>query len=45
MDGKVVHFDVVFNAIHGSPGEDGQLAEILGQLQIRIRAVVNKLQH
>lgn len=34
MDGKVVHFDVVFNAIHGSPGEDGQLAEILGQLQI-----------
>ncbi len=33
-DGKTVHFDVVFNAIHGTPGEDGQLAEILEQLQI-----------
>lgn len=22
-NGKVVHFDVVFNAIHGTPGEDG----------------------
>ena len=31
---KAVHFDVVFNAIHGTPGEDGQLAEILKQLRI-----------
>jgi D-alanine-D-alanine ligase len=31
---KAVHFDVVFNAIHGTPGEDGQLAEILEQLRI-----------
>ncbi len=34
MKKKIVHFDVVFNAIHGSPGEDGQLAEILEQLEI-----------
>ncbi len=34
MDEKIVHFDVVFNAIHGTPGEDGQLAEILEQLGI-----------
>jgi D-alanine-D-alanine ligase len=33
-DNKAVHFDVVFNAIHGTPGEDGQLAEILEQLRI-----------
>ena len=31
---KTVHFDVVFNAIHGTPGEDGLLAEILEQLHI-----------
>ena len=31
---KTVHFDVVFNAIHGAPGEDGQLAEILSSLKI-----------
>lgn len=31
---KAVHFDVVFNAIHGTPGEDGKLAEILEQLSI-----------
>ncbi len=34
MDEKIIHFDVVFNAIHGAPGEDGQLAEILDQLHI-----------
>ena len=34
MDEKNIHFDVVFNAIHGAPGEDGQLAEILDQLHI-----------
>ena len=33
MDEKNIHFDVVFNAIHGAP-EDGQLAEILDQLYI-----------
>ena len=31
---KTVHFDVVFNAIHGAPGEDGQLAEMLSSLKI-----------
>ena len=33
LNETVVHFDVVFNAIHGSPGEDGLLAayfELLG---------------
>lgn len=33
IDGKTVQFDCVFNAIHGSPGEDGQLQayfELLG---------------
>lgn len=34
MDGKVFHFDVVFNAIHGGPGENGLLAKILEKLQI-----------
>ena len=34
MDGKNIHFDVVFNSIHGAPGENGQLAEILDQLHI-----------
>ncbi len=34
MDNKNVHFDVVFNAIHGAPGEDGQLAKKLDQLYI-----------
>ena len=29
LDNKNVHFDVVFNAIHGAPGEDGQLAKKL----------------
>jgi D-alanine-D-alanine ligase len=31
MNEKIIHFDVVFNAIHGTPGEDGRLAEILEQ--------------
>jgi len=34
MDEKNIHFDVVFNAIHGAPGEDGQLAKQLEQLHI-----------
>lgn len=25
IDGRVIRFDVVFNAIHGTPGEDGKL--------------------
>ncbi len=25
LDGKVIRFDVIFNAIHGTPGEDGKL--------------------
>jgi D-alanine-D-alanine ligase len=25
LDGKTIRFDVVFNAIHGTPGEDGKL--------------------
>jgi len=29
-----LHFDVVFNALHGSPGEDGQLAGYLEMLGI-----------
>lgn len=36
IDGKKVTFDVVFNAIHGSPGEDGKLAgyfELIGMPQ------------
>ena len=27
--GKSISFDVIFNALHGSPGEDGQLAALL----------------
>ena len=34
MNEKIIHFDVVFNAIHGEPGEDGKLAESLDQLKI-----------
>ena len=34
MNKKIMHFDVIFNAIHGAPGEDGQLAKILDQLHI-----------
>lgn len=30
----VLHFDVVFNAIHGSPGEDGKLLGYFEMLQI-----------
>ena len=33
-ENKELHFDVVFNAIHGSPGEDGKLAKILESLNI-----------
>ena len=32
--GHILHFDVVFNAIHGSPGEDGKLLGYLEMLQI-----------
>lgn len=28
-EGKNLRFDVIFNALHGSPGEDGQLAALL----------------
>lgn len=31
---ETIHFDVVFNAIHGAPGEDGQLAKNLALLNI-----------
>ncbi len=31
---KELFFDVVFNAIHGSPGEDGKLAKVLESLKI-----------
>ena len=31
---KELFFDVIFNAIHGSPGEDGKLAAILESLDI-----------
>ena len=34
MVGKTVHFDVIFNAIHGAPGEDGQLAKKLALQKI-----------
>tara|TARA_A100001011_G_scaffold396762_1_gene495532 strand:+ start:1691 stop:2764 length:1074 start_codon:yes stop_codon:yes gene_type:complete len=33
-DQKYIQFDVVFNAIHGTPGEDGELAELLERLKI-----------
>jgi len=31
---QTIHFDIIFNAIHGSPGEDGQLAKKFAQLKI-----------
>ncbi len=34
VDGFKVHFDVVFNAIHGTPGEDGKLAGYFDMLKI-----------
>ena len=34
IDNKIIHFDVVFNAIHGIPGENGQLAALLELLSI-----------
>lgn len=34
IDAKTMSFDVVFNAIHGAPGEDGELAKILASLNI-----------
>ncbi|MBN2638558.1 MAG: D-alanine--D-alanine ligase [Bacteroidales bacterium] len=34
IDGKTVYFDAVFNAIHGTPGEDGMLQGYLDLLQI-----------
>lgn len=32
---QTIHFDVVFNAIHGTPGEDGVLAAYFELLQIK----------
>ena len=29
-----IRFDCIFNAIHGSPGEDGKLAKILESLNV-----------
>ncbi len=34
IDGNKINFDCVFNAIHGSPGEDGQLISYLELLEI-----------
>ncbi len=34
LNGKKIHFDCVFNAIHGTPGEDGQLQAYLGLVGI-----------
>jgi len=34
VDGKRTRFDVVFNAIHGTPGENGLLQGYLGMLKI-----------
>lgn len=34
LDGKKIHFDAVFNAIHGTPGEDGKLLGYLDMLGI-----------
>ena len=34
VDNKIIHFDVIFNAIHGIPGENGQLAALLELLKI-----------
>ena len=34
IDNQIIHFDVVFNAIHGIPGENGQLAALLELLNI-----------
>ncbi|MCK5815460.1 MAG: D-alanine--D-alanine ligase [Flavobacteriaceae bacterium] len=34
LDNKTIHFDCVFNAIHGAPGEDGQLLSYFELLDI-----------
>ena len=34
VDGKKINFDVVFNAIHGTPGEDGLMQAYLQLLDI-----------
>ncbi len=34
LPGEIVHFDVVFNAIHGTPGEDGKLLGYFDLLKI-----------
>ncbi len=34
LDGKKIRFDVVFNAIHGTPGEDGKLQGYFDMLKI-----------
>ncbi len=34
MDGEVIHFDGVFNVIHGTPGEDGKLQGYFDMLGI-----------
>ncbi len=33
-EGEIIHFDAVFNAIHGTPGEDGKLQGYLDMLGI-----------
>jgi len=35
LNHETIHFDVVFNAIHGTPGEDGVLAAYFELLQIK----------
>ena len=35
LNHQTIHFDVVFNAIHGTPGEDGILAAYFELLQIK----------
>jgi len=34
INGKVIFFDIIFNAIHGAPGENGQLTAMLELLNI-----------
>ena len=41
LEKQEVKFDCAFNAVHGSPGEDGELQQYFSKLNIQLLDVVN----
>lgn len=45
LNQEIIHFDLVFNVIHGTPGEDGKLQGYSEMLGIRHTSVIVLPQH